>query len=189
VLIASVSAAGCGSGGNTDSVPHGATTPSISSPASSPRSRQSQGQGGGHAKESEGGEKSIEEFGAEAVGSERVAIRGAFTSYLSAIAAGDFRPACSHLAAGVRQSLEQLVVKRLKGRGCVAILPKLLSGSAATIARRQAEGKITKVRVEGDRGFVVFHAPRAKLYQMTMVREGGEWKTATATSSVLVPEL
>ncbi len=43
------------------------------------------------------------------------------------------------------------------------------------------------MRVQGDRAFVVFHAPGAKLYQMTMVQEGGNWKTATVAASVLVP--
>jgi hypothetical protein len=144
---------------------------------------------GGVEQQRGGGEKSIEEFGDEAVGSERAAVKGAFTDYLSAISAGDFQAACSHLAANVRKSLEQLVVKRLRGKSCMTILPKLLSGSAAAIAREQAEGEITKVRVEGNRGFIVFHSPGARLYQMTMVREGGEWKTATVTSSVLVPSL
>ena len=45
------------------------------------------------------------------------------------------------------------------------------------------------MRDEGDRAFVVFKAPGAKLYQQTMVREGGEWKVATVAASVLVPDL
>jgi hypothetical protein len=43
------------------------------------------------------------------------------------------------------------------------------------------------VGVRGDRAFVVFHAPGAKLFQLTMVREGGRWKTTTIAASVLVP--
>jgi hypothetical protein len=83
-----------------------------------------------------------------------------------------------------------LVVKRLEEEeGCAAILPRLLSASTPATARQQAEGKITKVSAEGERGFVVFHAPGAKLYRMTMVREAGEWKVATLASFVLVPEL
>jgi hypothetical protein len=143
----------------------------------------------GPTEERPGGERSIEEFGEEAAGTERTAIEGAFTGYLSAVGEGDFRAACSHLAVSVRRSVERLVVKRLRGEDCASILPKLLSGAAAAIARDQAEGKIAKVRVEGDRGFVVFRAPGAELYQMTMVREGGKWKTATLAGSVLVPEL
>jgi hypothetical protein len=179
VLVVAIPIAGCGGGSDTASAP---------SDALSPKTQQSQRQGG-RAEESGGGEKSIEEFGEEAAGPERAAIEGAFTGYLDALAEEDPRTACSYLAARVRQSLERLVVERLKGKGCAAILPELLSGSAAVIAREQAQGEIAKVRVEGDRGFVVFHAPGAKLYQMTMVREGGEWKVANLGSSVLVPEL
>jgi len=170
VLVAAIAIAGCG--GESDTA--------------SPKTRQSQRQSGGHADQSGGGEESIEGFGGEAAGTERASIEGAFTGYLGALAEGDFQTACSHLATRVQRSLEQLVPK---GKGCTAILPKLLLGSAAAIARQQAEGQIAKIRVEGDRGFVVFRAPGAKLYQMTMMREGGEWKTATLTSSVLVPEL
>jgi hypothetical protein len=45
------------------------------------------------------------------------------------------------------------------------------------------------VRVDGDRAFIVFHAPGAKAYQMSLVREGGEWKVTTVVASVLVPLL
>jgi hypothetical protein len=74
-------------------------------------------------------------------------------------------------------------------QGCAAILPKILSPTAPAVARAQAKGEVTKVRVEGGRAFVIFHAPGAKLYQMTMVRENGRWKTATVAAAVLVPDL
>lgn len=135
----------------------------------------------------EGGEKSIEGFGSEAKGADREAILSAEQAYLNALAAPDYAAACFYLAGGVHRSLRQLAPKQLKAEGCRAILPRLLSPSAATTARQQAEGKITKVRVEGDRAFVVFHAPGAKLYLFPMAREGNSWKTTTAAASVLVP--
>jgi hypothetical protein len=138
---------------------------------------------------SEGGEKSIEGFGAEAAGPERVALLGVFHGYLEAIAGGDDATACSRLAARVRHSLEQLVAGRVRRGGCAAILPRLLTPAVAAVGRRQAEGRVTRVRVEDDRAFVVFHAPGAKLYQLTLVREGGRWKAATATASILVPSV
>lgn len=138
---------------------------------------------------SSGGEKSIEEFGEEATGSERAAIERAFSQYLGALAEEEPHTACSYLAIAVQQSLRRLAVESLKSKSCAAILPALLSPSAPQVARQQSEGQVTKIRVEGDRGFVLFRAPGAKLYQMTMAREGGEWKVATLGSSVLVPEL
>jgi len=137
-----------------------------------------------------GGEASIEEFGSEASGAERKAIEGSFHSYLSALAGKDYPTACSHLSADVKRSLEQLVAKDPSvGSSCAAILPVLLSPQAPTTAEEQARGKIVKVRSDGSRGFVVFHAPGAKLYQQTMDEEGGQWKLATVAASVLVPEL
>lgn len=135
----------------------------------------------------EGGEKSIEEFGSEAGGSERASILAVEQSYLGALADEDYGTACSHLADPVQQSLQQLVAKQLKAKDCSAILPVLLAPTAAATARDQANGKVTKVRVEGDRAFVVFHAPGAKLYVFTMQREDDAWKATTVAASVLVP--
>lgn len=137
-----------------------------------------------------GGEAGIEEFGSEAGGSDKEAILGVFTGYLSAIADKDYGTACSHLSTTVQSSLQQLAAKGSRAAaGCSMILPTLLAPSAARVAREQADGRVTRARVQGDRAFVVFKAPGAKLYQLTMVREDGEWKAATVSASVLVPEL
>jgi hypothetical protein len=133
----------------------------------------------------EGGEKSIENFGSEASGDSRAAVLAAFHGYLGAVAARDYPKACAYLAASVKQSLEQFSKGRLKG--CEELLPKLLSPTAPVISREQDEGRVTKVRVQGDRAFVVYHAPGAKLYQLTMSSEDGEWKTDVVGGAVLVP--
>lgn len=137
----------------------------------------------------QGGEKSIEGYGSEAAGTDRGAILAAFKGYLNAVVEGDVAAACSHLATRVQESLEQLVAKGRKGIGCEEILPKLLAPTAAAVARQQAQGKVTRIRVEGDQAFVVFKAPGAKRYMMGFVREGGEWKATTVAASVLVPQL
>jgi hypothetical protein len=172
LLAAGLVACGEGSGEGASSTAGAAAT----APQPSPGERQS-------------GEASIEEFGSEASGSERERILDAFEGYLDAIAIDDAPTACANLSAAVKRSLEQLAKEPLASRGCTAILPKLLSPSAPGLARRQANGMIVKVRAQGGHGFVLFHAPGAELYQLTMVREGGEWKAATVAASVLVPDL
>jgi hypothetical protein len=132
-------------------------------------------------------EESIEGFGEEAEGSEREEVLDAFHGYLGAIADKDYPAACSQLAANVQQSLEQLAAKAKKPLSCPQLLEALLSPQADQIARGQEEGKVTKIRVKGDSAFVVFHAPGARLYQLTMAREGGDWKAASAVGSVLTP--
>lgn len=183
-----VVAAGCGDGGEDQPTP-GSTAPT-STTETAPQAEGNRSQGGGEESEpSGGGEKSIEEFGSEAEGSEEDAIVGSFTAYLEALADDDLATACSYLASNVQQSLTQLAGDKVKRSSCPAILSKLLAPTAPAVAREQVEGEITKVRVQGDRAFVVFHAPGAKLFQMTMVREGGDWKVAIVAASVLVPDL
>ncbi len=170
VLVAAVLTVGVGACGGDDE--QGTASEATTAPSD-----------GGQAK---GGEASIEEFGSEAEGAEREEILAVFGDYFDALAAENYGAACARLAATVQGSLAQLT----KGGGdCAVALPKLLAATAGQIAREQADGEIVKVRVEGDRAFVVFKAPGAKLYQLTMVEEDGEWKTSTVASSVLVPDL
>lgn len=146
------------------------------------------GDAAGDAAQGRGGEASIEDFGSEAGGSERGRILAAFDGYLDAIAGRDYGAACAELSAAVKESLAQFV-GGAKASACASTLPKLLAPSASQAAREQAGGEVTKVRVEGDRAFVVFKAPGAELYQLTMVEEDGEWKAATVAAAVLVPDL
>ena len=136
-----------------------------------------------------GGEASIEDFGTEAAGSERAAILASFQGYLNSVGAEDYATACGYLAASVKSGLRQFSAAPLKAKGCAAILPKLLAPTVAAMAREQANGEVRRVRAQGNRGFVVFRAPGAKLYQQTMAREGGRWKVTTVAAPVLVPNL
>jgi ketosteroid isomerase-like protein len=170
LLLALLCLGGCGGGGSSTR---------SSSEASSQQSAPPQ----------QNAEASIEGFGEEAEGSERAEVEGAFHSYLGAIAAGDEEAACSYLAARVTESLQQLAAKAKKEISCPQLLEALLSPQAAQIAEGQAEGEVTKIRVKGDTAFVVFHAPGARLYQLTLAREEGEWKATSLSASVLAPSL
>jgi hypothetical protein len=135
----------------------------------------------------EGGEKSIEGFGTEASGETRAELLVAFHGYLGALAARDYAKACGYLGAAVKRSLERFTKPGSGLAGCAETLPGVLSPSAPTLSREQNEGEVKKVRVEGDRAFVVYHAPGAALYQLTMGRESGAWKAEYLGGSVLVP--
>jgi hypothetical protein len=114
-------------------------------------------------------------------------VEGAFHGYLGALAEGDEEGACAYLAASVQQSLSRLAAKAKKPPSCPQLLEALLSPEAAEIAKGQDEGKIAKVRVKGDTAFVVFHAPGARLFQLTLAREGGRWKATSLSAAVLAP--
>jgi len=132
------------------------------------------------------GEESIEGFGEEAKGLERAALVASYRSFMGALAGQDYASVCAHLSASVEASLRRL--SPAKGPGpCEAALPELLSPSAPDFAGQQARAHIIKVRVEGNDAFVIYRAPGAKLYQMGMARERGEWKPTTVIGSILVP--
>ena len=134
-------------------------------------------------------EASIEGYGEEAEGADREAVLSSFHEYLGAQAQGDDAKACDLLATNVQESLQSLAAKSKKELTCAQLLELLLSPQAKQIAKGQAEGEIRKVRVKGETAFVVFHAPGARLYQLTMVEEEGEWKTTSLSASVLAPSL
>lgn len=131
-------------------------------------------------------EKSIEGFGKEAAGVGRSAILEVERSYFGAISSKRYSVACSHLASSVKRSLVEL-----GGAGrhaaCPEALSLLLAPQASFAARREARGSIRRVRVDGSRAFVVFHAPGARLYQLPLFVEKGRWKVGLLTASVLAP--
>lgn len=133
-----------------------------------------------------GGEKSIERFGSEAEGADRKAILAAERNYFTAVSSKGYAAACSHLASSVKRSMAELTAGQRRGI-CTAVLPALLAPQAYATMRQQARGAVKKVRIEGSRAFVVFHAQGARLYQMSLVSENGQWKVGLLTSAVLVP--
>jgi len=177
LTLVALAPAGCGGGEGASTGSSAAAVPK-SAPERPARSRP-----GGEP----GGEASIEGFGAEAEGAPRAAILSAFHGYLGALAAGNHMAVCAHLAAVVRRSLARLAGGS-KPPPCPRLLSALLSPEAPATAREQRGGRVRNVRIAGERGIVVFHAPGAKLYQMPMAREAGEWKVGLLAASVLVPD-
>jgi hypothetical protein len=162
LFLSLLSIAGCGEGKE--------------SPASSPS-----------AERRTGGEQSIERFGKEASAAERQEILTAYRSYLGAIGRRDYPSACTFLAEPVKRSLAQIA--STKKASCEEVLGAILAPTAAALARAQAKGEVTRVRVKDENGFVVFKAAGARLYQLTMVSAGGEWKAGSVGAAVLVPDL
>jgi hypothetical protein len=141
------------------------------------------------ATQSQNAEASIESFGTEAEGSERADLIATFHGYLGSIADKDYAKTCSYLSGRVQEGLEQFSGQAKKPLSCPQLLAGLLTPQAGAIAKGQAKGEITKVRSDGESAFVVFHAPGARLYQLNLVEEEGEWKAASLSASVLAPEL
>lgn len=135
-----------------------------------------------------GAEQGIEGFGNEAEGGDRRAILAAEQSYFAAAASKRYALACSRLATTVRSSLSKFAHSR-PGTNCPDVLPALLAPQAYAALRQQHNGAIRKIRQKGDRAFVVFHAPGARLYQLPLVKEQGRWKVRLLFASILAPSL
>jgi len=132
-------------------------------------------------------EEEVEGAGREAQGSEAEEILSAKREYLTAIGNRDYGKACALLSDAATKSLQASITHTSGSVSCAEILSKVLGSAAAAAARSQAAGEVRKVRVLGDQALVIFHAPGARLYVLSLVREEGEWRAATVISSVLAP--
>jgi hypothetical protein len=168
--------AGCGGGSDGDSSSIGSTDPATSPEPDAGKPEESR---------FEGGEEDVEEFGAEAEGPGKAAVLAAERSYLTALAAKSYDSACKGISRSVTASLAKLV--QGGGVGCAAILPNVLAPTTAMVARQQLDGRLVRVRVEGDLAFVIFKAPGARLWVMPMRRERGHWKATALVPTVLAP--
>jgi hypothetical protein len=201
-----VGAVGCGGGSDSSSSSTatstaqettGATPASPQAQAKAKTTEQGKGSAAGEkskpkpsiAQEEEApGDHSIQEYGAEAEGSEKEAVLAAMHSFLAAMSRGQHAKACAGLLASARAQLVQLAKSQGKGGSCTAILAKLLNPSVAAEARRAAAGTIGRVRVGEGNALVLFRPQGGKLSYFVMKEEGGAWRvTSVALGAPLYP--
>lgn len=142
--------------------------------------------GGGSGQfEAKGGDNSIEEFGEETSGSEFEEAAAALHDYLDARAQRAWAAACGYLATGVTK---ELIVQLAKARGgaapsCAGLLASFSSGLPQAVLREAAVADVGSLRVEGDRGFLLYHGAHGAGYFIPMVREEGHWRVAAIAPS------
>ncbi|HYG97223.1 MAG TPA: hypothetical protein VD741_08965 [Solirubrobacterales bacterium] len=145
--------------------------------------------GGGAAQFSKkGSDNSIQEFGQEGGASELQQAAAVLHAYLAAKAARRWEEACSHLSAQVVASLEQFGAayggeKQIEG--CPDLLETLNSRSSDTALKESAQADVGSLRMEGDRGFLLYHGPGGMGYAIPVTEEGGAWKLAAPEGTVL----
>lgn len=133
-----------------------------------------------------GGDNSVQEYGSEqTAGSEFAEAAATLHVYLDARAAGAWGAACGALAAGL---VEQLV-EQLEGSGSKTACPEVLaafnSSFPSAALREAAEVNVAALRVEGDKGFLLFKGAHDEPFFIPMRREGGDWKVAAVGPSSL----
>lgn len=132
-----------------------------------------------------GGDNSIQNFGDEADESEREAAEANIDAYLQARADGDWQKSCEYLAEAAVKPIEQLAQSspQLKGKGCGAIIGALSAQLPASSRANPLVSGIASLRIEGDRGFALFHGPKGTDYFIPLVKEGDEWKVGALAAS------
>jgi hypothetical protein len=130
-----------------------------------------------------GGNNRIPKFGEEADEDEREAASAVLEESLQARAAGDWVKQCETLTTGRVNNVKE----GGEGESCASVLKSQalpLSGSEAVRANTM-RGPIDALRMEGDRGFALYHGKNGKDYAMPMKKEDDEWKVSSVTESEL----
>jgi hypothetical protein len=116
-------------------------------------------------------------FGDEASSADRAAAATAVQSFLRARANGDIAKQCALMAATAKKALQEFGGGLTeKHQPC----PELMEAVNARINQKAVRGpgqiRVTAVRVDGDRGFVIYKDADGKTSAFSVVREGSSWK-------------
>jgi hypothetical protein len=130
-----------------------------------------------------GGDNSIQEYGSESSSAEFAAAAKVLHEFLDARAAGAWRVACEKLAPALREQLVQQLGSGGGASACARMFAGLTAGLPAAGRREAAIADVGSLRVEGNRGFLLFHGAHGQGFFIPMVREDGEWKVAAIAAS------
>ena len=131
------------------------------------------------------GDNSIQEFGEEASGPDLDEAAATLHNYYDAYAAGNIAAVCSHLSADVIESLETFERNSHNPDdiGCMQILTL---EPASAMSERQIFWKedaaainVESLRMEGDRGFLIYRGLDNEIFTMNMAKENGRWKVGS----------
>lgn len=137
--------------------------------------------GGSEQFKTKGADNSLQEFGKEGSGAEFDQAAAAVHGFFDARVRGDWKAACSYLAADVTRSLKQLTgnSKKLAGADCAKTLETISEGAPQEAFIVAAEADVGSLRVEGGKAFVLYRGAQSTALAMPMVNEGGVWKVAS----------
>ncbi len=125
-----------------------------------------------------GGDNSIQDFGEESSESELEEAATALHDYYVALARSEWQRACSKLSDVVVGQLRALAsqAKQGIGKGCAAILGGISPSLPASVARESTIVDAGSLRVEGDRGFLIYRGAEGTVYAINMALEDDSWK-------------
>jgi len=134
--------------------------------------------------ETRGADNSIQESGVEASAAERDQAAAALHGYLEAGVRRDWEEACRHLATPTHEQIALGI--GLEGEDCRLVLDAFFAEVSRQRFAAAAVATVGSFRVEGERGFLLYHGAEGVDYSMPMVRERGQWRVAAAAGSALL---
>jgi hypothetical protein len=124
-----------------------------------------------------GGDNSIQDFGEEGSESELEEAAVALHDFFVARAEGDWRAACARLSKTVVEQLEQLGARaKPESKSCPSTLAALTPPLPPAVQRESTLVDAGSLRVEGERGFLIYRGAEQTAYAINMAHEGGQWK-------------
>jgi len=159
------------------------------SSAAPPPVQHSDSAGGAAQFQSKGGDNSIQEFGQEGGSSEFARAAAVLHAYLDARASRDWETACSYLSAEVIAGFEQFAAAYAGDKqieGCPDVLEGFSAAAGPSSLRDAAKVDVGSLRLEGERGFLLYHGAGGDDFAFPVTQEGGEWKLAAPDATPLL---
>lgn len=123
-----------------------------------------------------GGDNSIQDFGEEASESELEEAAEALHDFYVSRAREEWRRACANLSKLPTEQLRQLAERGKQGStDCPSALAAITPSLGAKLARETTGVDAGSLRVEGDRGFLIYRDGEGTVYAINMANEDG-WK-------------
>ncbi len=143
--------------------------------------------GGSEQFRSKGGDNSIQEYGDEGDESELQEVAEIVHGFYVARAEEKWDTACSYLAKGNIEQLEQLAAQspQFKGSGCGPILKAFTRPLPAAVQREITSVDAGSFRHEGEQGFLIYSGADQTVYAMPLRDEDGSWKVAALSGSAI----
>jgi hypothetical protein len=134
-----------------------------------------------------GGDNSIQEYGDEGDESELQEVAEIVHGFYVARAEEQWDTACSYLAKGNVEQLEQLATQspQFEGSGCGPILKAFTRPLPAAIQREVTTVDAGSFRHDGDQGFLIYYGADRTAYAMPLRNEGGIWKVTALSGTTI----
>jgi hypothetical protein len=153
-----------------------------------PKQHSDSGGGSKQFRAPKGFDNSVQDYGAEASGSDQGEAATVLHNFLDARAEGNWAATCSYMSKSTVESFEKLAAqsKQIEDRGCGEVLEKLTNPAVKRELREEAaQADVGSLRVEGDRAFIIYRGLNKAVIAIPMTKEGGSWKVAGLSGTPL----